>query len=186
MTLVLGITTPRGVLLAADTAGTGWTQHTTTHPKIAAHGPIGIGYAGSFRMGQVLRYCIDWDAAALARNTADPHEWAVRCIVPAIRKTLATEGIVHTKEATDRAHGQIMLALDGRAFTVQSDFSVLEAPEHYVAIGSGGEVALGALHGSTQARSWAAARKLALKALEAAEHYIPSVRGPFHVAEVAK
>jgi len=102
----------------------------------------------------------------------------VRDVIPAIRK-LFKDGGYGTVANNEETGGQFLVALDDQLFTVQSDFSVSAGREPFSAVGSGEQVALGALW-ATERLQLAPAQRLLL-ALEAAESVIPSVRSPFYL-----
>lgn len=70
--------------------------------------------------------------------------------------------------------GQLLLGIDGRLFRLFSNYVTIEVEEGFAAIGSGGEVATGALAASVDQPP---ARRVR-QAVAIAERYIPTVRGP--------
>jgi ATP-dependent protease HslVU (ClpYQ) peptidase subunit len=77
--------------------------------------------------------------------------------------------------------GIFIVGLEGRIFTIDEDFHVGENVVNYMAEGSGGQIALGALYATKNQKN----PKLRLKAaLEAAAEYNMSVSAPFTYIQV--
>jgi len=134
-----------------------------------------IGYTSSFRMGQLLRYRLD---PAEKYTHQDVHEWMCTTVVDAIRQTFKTGGFAEI-ENEQESGGEFIIATHGRLFVVHSDYQVAEPAGGYWAVGSGGLVALGALH-VLHDRAMPAQQKV-LEALAAAQTHNPFVREPFEV-----
>jgi hypothetical protein len=177
VTCVVGISTPgKGSLIAFDSlAGSNGTYSIRRDPKGAKLAPwLAFGYTTSYRFGQILAHYLP-----VGGKPDDPFEWAVRTLVPDMRKALAEHGWLKTESGREEA-GNVVFGIRDRVVTVQSDFQVAELAYGYVACGSGEYHALGALH----ALSGAPPRRHAIAALEAAEAGSAWVRRPWHVLEV--
>jgi len=148
MTCVVGIRTGAKVLVAGDSIGTNRaTSDTRVDPKVFAAGPLAFGHTTSFRWGQIAQF---YTLPALATGDDSPargddlYEWAVTRFVPKLRADLSEHGWLK-KEQEREEGGRAILAVAGRLFTVHSDFQIAEIADDYTAVGSGAEVALGAL-----------------------------------------
>ena len=146
MTCVVGIRGRSGVLLAGDSQFSDW------NAKIMAEDPkafelsevVAIAYCGSGRLGQILTYHMDQlDSPPLGM---DEHRWAVRYFIEHLRVVLDATGHLHVwRNIEHLGASAFLLAVRGRLFNVYEDFEVLEHQRIFSALGSGDEVAIGAM-----------------------------------------
>jgi ATP-dependent protease HslVU (ClpYQ) peptidase subunit len=147
VTVVVGIRGRKGVLLAGDSqASTPWSNRKVADSKTFAISElVAIAYCGSARLGNLLTYHTDGlDDPPLGR---DEHRWAVRDFIPFVRWVAEEHGyleIHHNAETLGDA--AFLLAVRGRLFTVDTDMQVAEHRLPYDALGSGDDVAIGAMH----------------------------------------
>lgn len=150
MTCIVGVRSHSGVLLAADSQ---WSEvniaKQARDPKVVELSDlVSIGYCGSGRLGQILTYHVGISDPPLG---ADEHEWAVVEFVDALRGALEECGHLRIESDGDRANlesmgdSNFLLAVRGRLFSVYEDFEVLEHDYVFDAVGSGEEVAVGAM-----------------------------------------
>lgn len=95
-----------------------------------------------------------------------------------VKNTLQTHGLLEKQNDVWSFAGPFLLGMRGCLWTVQYDFSILSAPKWGTAVGSGYEVALGALHAL---RGWSTPDRRLLTALVAAESVVTTVRRPHRV-----
>jgi hypothetical protein len=95
----------------------------------------------------------------------------------AAARTCFREGGFARKKDEQEEGGHFLVGVRGRLFEIESDYQVGESLDGYAAIGSGDDVALGALF-ATHHLGMSPEQRLTL-ALEAAQHHITSVRAPF-------
>lgn len=150
MTVVVGIRGKKGVLLAGDSQfSTPWTNRKMRTPKVfQLSDVVAIAYCGSARLGQVLMYHLnELEAPGLGE---DEHRWAVREFIPYVREVMHVHGVleVHHNVEALTGYSAFLLAVRGRLFTVDDDFQVSEGYLAYEALGTGADVAIGALHGT--------------------------------------
>jgi hypothetical protein len=181
MTCIVGIETPRGVMLGADSmAGefTYWTAGEHAEPKVFRVGPYVIGFTSSFRMGDLLRYHLALpDPPARAS-----HKHMVTKVVPAVRALFRAHGFATTKEGAE-VGGDFLVGVSGALYRVSSDHQVSRSRYGYAAVGSGAQTALGALSAIANPRR---ARESLRAAPEAAARHSMGVRGPWRfIAERA-
>ncbi len=188
MTCIVGIRSSAGVLIAGDSIGTNrTTSEVRVDPKVFAEGSLAFGHTTSFRWGQIVQF---YSLPALARGKSAPtaaddlYRWAVTVFVPQVRSDLAEHGWLR-KEHEREEGGRALVAVGDRLFAVHSDFQIAEAAGCYVAVGSGAEVALGALYarlGDAAAVPKRQATSAAELAIRAAAHHSAHVRLPILTA----
>ena len=124
MTIVAGLTTPDGFAYIAADSGAGHERlmSGTRTPKVAQFGTVLVGFAGSFQQGR----------AAFAFLEGRPY----KSPVATFEKHWRAEKYGDT---------QFLFIESGNLYEVSTDGGVVEAIETYGAIGTGADVALGAL-----------------------------------------
>lgn len=156
MTVVVGLVTPHGLWMGADSAVSyeGSTTITST-PKVCRVGDILIGYAGEFGSSQrAVRW---W------QETPRPN--------------------VHKFAQTFKGTGCSLLVIQrGALYEIDENKGVIRARKRsgvaYGAIGSGFLPALGALYVD------ATNKDSVTRALKASAHHTTEVRGPFRILEL--
>lgn len=160
------------IVMGSDAAGSdAWSLIVLNDPKIYRVGSMLIGFTTSFRMGQLLGHSL-----TLPEHHSDvPVERYMRTsFADAVRSCLKAGGYAKTENQVESG-GVFLVAYKGRVFQVQADFSVIENGRGYDACGSGYMLALGSLHSTA---AYPDARDRAARALDAAESFCASVRGP--------
>ena len=150
MSLVIAIKDKDRIVLGADKqASTGGTKdHTNTKIWKVEELPGAImGSVGSARASQIIQYSQVIDKNLINSNTGIDIEFIVRVLAPTLAAGLKANGVV--VDSSDGAKCDIMpnafiFAYKDKAWTIWHDLSVSEMDE-YFAIGSGSEVARGAL-----------------------------------------
>ena len=177
MTCIVGVATPEGVWIGGDSAASDYhTVSARNDAKVFENGPCVMGFTTSFRMGQLLRYALDVPPRDAADWDVD--RWMSTQFVDAVRDCLKTGGWAQANNNEEKG-GTFLVGYAGRLFVVYSDYQVAQQADGLAAIGSGGEVALGALH----ARRDLSPQDRIIRALEVAEHCTPFVRRPCQVVE---
>jgi ATP-dependent protease HslVU (ClpYQ) peptidase subunit len=142
----------------------------TTDPKIFKKGSMLIGFAGSVRMGKVLKY--DFEPPKLDLRNLD--KYMNIDFIKSLRECAERNNLrIDTSEREDRA--ELIIGVNGRIFGVEDDWQVSEFISDHLAIGSGMPYALGSLYSTTGMHP---DERIKL-ALEAAEKYCNSVCQPF-------
>lgn len=149
MTAIVGVVGKTGVFLAADTqASYDNLNRKMKNPKtVELSEVLAFAYSGYGRYAQAMEYgIVDLEDPALGRDEMD---WAVREFIPYLDAVLEAAGCLHTDLETNvRGFGDFnsfLLAVRGRLFTVDGTMSVEEEQRPFDALGSGFEVARGAL-----------------------------------------
>lgn len=180
MTCIVGVSTAKGAILAADTQGTtpGTFQRADRDDgKVFLLAPwLGVGSAGSYRHLQVVRYHVDardWTLPA----PADRHRFAVTALVPALRTALRDNGALKVDSGVEEG-GTFLVAIGRSLFVIYSDWQVATPRTPFAAIGAGDDIALGYLTRGKRLR-----RSDACRAILAAHTHNGSVNGHVTVVE---
>jgi ATP-dependent protease HslVU (ClpYQ) peptidase subunit len=176
MTCIVGVVENDIVWIGGDSAAVaGYEIHARADRKVFRNGPFLFGFTTSFRMGQLLHYAF---AAPAHPDDMDVERFMATTFVDAVRACLKQGGYAR-KEAEQESGGVFLVGYRGRLFVVMNDYQVGELMAGYHAVGSGSNLALGALHAT--ADLGLAPQERIIRALSAAEAYNSGVRGPFHI-----
>lgn len=167
--------------MGADSAAlAGWEIRQRLDKKVFKNGPMLFGFAGSFRMGQLLQYKLVIPNHAEGK---DVFQYMVQDFVEAVRTCLRDGGQAQTeKEIHSIGNGLFLVGYRGRLFLIDGDFQVAEDKIGFMSIGCGQNYALGAMYVSTSKDPFVKMRH----ALEAAEEFSNGVRGPFNFESMKK
>lgn len=183
MTCIVGLVERGKVYMGCDSAGTACTgfQVVREDPKVFRIGKdMLVGFCASFRMRDVLQYHFE-PPKYRPKVHGDERRYMAVEFVDAARKVFKEAGILRVIENVDSAtdDSSFMVGWRGRLFQVEEDFQVGESSQPFAAIGSGAEIALGALYATHRQKIAPTLR--VQKALEAAEQYNAGCRGPNRV-----
>lgn len=174
MTCIVGLVDSGQVWLGGDSAASGGYSLTVrADPKVFTIGAFVMGFTTSFRMGQLLRYQF---TPPLHDPAKDTFTYMVADFVEGVRTCLKNGGYTRVESNVERG-GQFLVGYQGRLFTVESDFQIGESLAGYDAVGSGQDLALGALYATSASPP---AERIQI-ALQAASEFNSAVRGPFTV-----
>lgn len=177
MTCIVGIVENGKVTIGGDSAGIGaYVVTIRADSKVFRNGSFLIGYTSSFRMGQLLRYAFTPPERAA---DVDVFRYLATSFVDAVRDCFKAGGYAR-KESEQESGGCFLIGYERRLFVVDSDFQVAESALGYIAVGSGAEVALGALY-ATQGRP---VRERIETAITAAAQFTAGVRLPCVIEEL--
>lgn len=143
MTCVIGHRTEEGIWIGADSAGTdGWGSQTIrADTKVFQRGGFTMGFCGSFRMGQVLRFNLK---ARPQPPKMPDYEYMVRIFIEDVRTVLKEAGVTYVDHKVESG-GTFLVAYRDGLYHVEDDFQVGMGAESYHCIGSGATVASGAM-----------------------------------------
>jgi len=176
MTCIIGLLDKSSVYIGGDTFGSnGHYGHPTDHSKVFRVGKFVIGGTTSFRMLDILEFSFD---PPKPYYNDDMDRYMRTTFINKVRQALKDGGFNKTKDTWCEIGGNFLVGYGDRLWEVQSDYSVLNR-EPYAAVGSGYEVALGSLF-TTQDIALSPEERIE-KALDAASHFIVSVRGPYNI-----
>lgn len=178
MTCIAGLVHGTDVWIGGDSAGSNAAFiMTRKDPKVFRVGDMLMGCCGSFRMAQLLRCTFEPpahpDDMAVERYLVGP-------FIDAVRRLFKDGGAATSDKEAERGTF-FLLAYRGGLYRIEHDYHVGQAADGYDAIGSGADVALGALHALAATGARLGSQERIRVALEASERSSPSVRGPFVV-----
>lgn len=153
--------------------------------KVVQNGPWLLGAAGDLRAINVLSHNFNppIPRPTLANSALD--KFISTDFVPALRETLEKSGYAPThREYPGKAEfeSELIVAVNGRVYAVDGDYSWINEASNLYAIGSGSAYAMGALMATGWGRSVLTARNAVLKALSVASRFDPGTGAPFHVS----
>lgn len=173
MTCIVGLEAEGRVIIGADSAGvSGYDLTVRADSKVFRNGPYVMGFASSFRMGQLLRYSLT--PPAPPASTARLERFMATDFTDAVRTCLKAGGYAAAKEGREEG-GAFLVGVAGHLVGIYSDYQVARSADGYLAVGCGADIALGALHATTHQP----AQRRVRAALGAAAHYSAGVRPPF-------
>lgn len=178
-TCIVGIVHKRNVWMGCDSMVSSESyKFTYAERKLFRVGEdVLFGIAGWPRIKDVIEYGV---APPERPENCGPREYIVKHLVPALRAAISEAGAMGKDENTDDVSASLLVAYDGRLFTIEGGFTVFTVKDTWC-IGSGAEYALGSLHATRAINDPAKRIRLAL---EAAAHYSPSVAPPFHIEKL--
>lgn len=141
---------------------------TVTNPKVFKNGPFLIGYCNSFRMGQLLQYKF-----IPPKQGEEPDiSYIVTSFTDTVKKCLEDNSFDEKEEGIN-----FLIGYKGNLYIMEPSFQILVSTNNFNAIGSGSDLALGALYATSKQKP----RKRIQIALEAASKFNNRVAPPFIV-----
>lgn len=177
MTCIVGITDQGNVYIGGDSAAVGgYVVTIRADPKVFRIGSFLIGFTTSFRMGQLIRYAFHPPEIP---EGMDVFQYMVTLFIESLRECLKAGGYAQ-RNADQESGGSFLVGYAGRLFSVDTDYQVAESASEYAAVGSGAEVALGALYAT---RGQMPEQQIKT-ALEAAVRHTAYVYAPFVIEQL--
>jgi ATP-dependent protease HslVU (ClpYQ) peptidase subunit len=174
MTCIIGLEQNGKIFLGGDSASAaGNIVRSTMTEKVFRKDPFIIGYTSSFRMGQILHYCIDFPL-----NTVYNEEYMVGKFIETLRAQFKNLGFSKI-ENNEEVGGTFLVGIEGKIWQIDSDFQVNRSKDGLFSVGCGSEFALGAL----KANEYLLPRERVLSALSISAYFCPWVKPPFIVLE---
>jgi len=152
MTLIIGYLDKdnKTTYIGADSGGIkGDTKYIQKNPKVFYNYHnfnFLIGFASSFRMGQILQYTLtppDIPKSILIHN--DLERYMVNYFIDELRETFNNAGFLQRFEDGDDKGGHFIIAFKDNLFVIERDFHVSSVYTNYVAIGCAEPEAMGSL-----------------------------------------
>ena len=144
MTTILGVEYPDKAYLIADTliSDGNVTYHDSRMSKITTSGQYLIGVAGDVGICNIINHI--WKPPAPTVKDKNLFKFIITTVVPNLRDTL------EKNQAKKDSEFQIIIAIKGKIFEIDSDFATAVHHSGLYAIGSGGDYARGVLeYGAT-------------------------------------
>ncbi len=186
MTCIVAIAQNGIVYMASDHAAsddkTGWIL-ARKEPKVFKNGQYGIAFTDSFRMGQILQYMWTPPKYTPTKTNSGLDKFMRTKFIDSVKQAFKDHGYGSVGSASEEDTGGIFIVgICGRLFTVDEDFHVGENIVNYMAEGSGGMIALGALHALSNGKDLplAKAKSAINKALSVASKFDPYTGAPFN------
>ena len=185
MTCIVAIAQNGTVYMGSDHAAsdekTGWIL-SRKEPKVFKVGQYGIAFTDSFRMGQILQYSWTPPKYTPTKTNSGLDKFMRTKFIDSVKVAFKDGGYGSIGSSSEEDSGGIFIVgVCGRLFTIDEDFHVGENVVNYMAEGSGGMIALGALHATKKQKN----PRIRLKAaLEAATEFNMSVSAPYTYIQV--
>lgn len=176
MTCVVALKKDNSILLGADSAASGNNRIVQRKDKkVFKRRGIGFGFAGSFRIGPLIKYQLK-----IPKRPANMYneEYVFNCLLGEIIKLLKANRLVKK----NMMECNLLIAYSGQVYKVDSDFQIELVEDDYAAIGDGEDVALGALFALKDSEM--TENEKAEIALKASSKYCTTVSEPFNYIEV--
>src|SRR6185437_1849801 len=145
MTCIAAVIHGNKVWMGGDSLSGDWYGHVAprSKPKVIKKGSYLIGSAGSVRMSNLLQ-------VSFTPPEPDPrcevYTFMVQQWVESLKHCFKTYGYGKTNSGEDSfSDSGILVGFNGQLFEIQSDYQVNQPIFQFAAIGSGADIALGAL-----------------------------------------
>ena len=177
MTAIVGLIHGDRVYMGADSRSVrDWDQTPLIAPKIHRIGPYVLGTCGSLRSLQLVQY-----AFRPVEPSGDLTAFLATVFVADLQATLKNGGYATTVNDQEfNTDSMVMVGVHGRLFTIDAGYAVTESARSYAAMGSGEDLALGAMY----VTDGQAPKHRIRQALSAAAEFNAGVGEPFTILSV--
>ena len=179
MTCIVGYVDSKGVYIGGDSLGISddFSKEVRTDAKVFKKGSMIFGFTSSFRMGQLIRYCLD-----VPKHENKSNEEYLCCdFMDALMKCFKEKNFA-TVDDNVITGGEFLVGYRGQIFSISEDFQVGTCVTKYQSIGSGSPYALGALHALERIKLTPENR--IKKALAAATEHCAAVSPPYKIVSI--
>ncbi len=174
MTVIIGVVKNNAVYMGGDAASSnGYDMTLRPNEKVFVRDGAIFGVCGSWRALDLLKYHLQVPAP----HNSDLKDYIATTFLDAVRDCFKAGGYAEKENEVETITSAFFIGITGRLFEISFDYQTREIFD-YAAIGSGSDVALGALY-ATQKQSPV---KRIKTALEASAQFSAHVRGPFQIA----
>lgn len=175
MTSIVAYKKEDTIIIGGDSAASGNNRIVSRKDKkVFKRRGIAFGFAGSFRIGQLIKYSLKIPKRPTHMYN---EEYIFNCLIGEIFKLLKLNKLVKKNQMDCN----ILIGYGKQIYKVDSDFQVEIADDNYAAIGDGADIALGALF-VLKDTELTPEEKLE-KALYASARYCTTVSPPFYYVE---
>lgn len=140
-----------------------------------------FGFSSSFRVGQLLKYSIKLPC----NKKMSEMEYLVTVVADRIKNICTKKGIIgKTDDQEDFIDSNVLCAINGKLFQIESSLAIIKSKFPYAAIGSGAPYAVGALY-ALQDSPIPPEEKIRI-ALDTACMHNAACRGPYTILKQEK
>lgn len=165
--------------MGGDSAGvSGLSISTRGDPKVFSVNSFIMGFTTSFRMGQLLMCGFNPTIPEPSLSRSDLYAHMVTIFIDEVRSRFKYGGWMEKTNEQEKG-GDFLVAIHGVLFVIHSDFQVGVPLDGYDAVGSGSDIAHGALY-ATKILGLDPRRRIEIALSAAAEHNA-GVRPPFKI-----
>ncbi len=185
MTWVAGFIENGQAFIGADSAGSMGTYiESRPNSKIFFNGKYLFGCSGSFRGMQILRY--DFEPPPVPVDCMDIDRFIVTVWIKKLRECVRAAGYMSFTSGQEEGIESFLVAWRDRIWSIYPDFQIGHLNNDFYAVGSGTQVARGALYVlNRQKKRLRPVQRLTL-ALEAAAECDSAVRAPFTILNTSR
>lgn len=109
--------------------------------KVFTKGKFVIGCSGSSLLNQIVQFNFE---LPVHESGIDTKVYLVKTFIPELRKSISING-GDKKDSKGRMEGRIILGYEGKIFTLDSNYCIIEQDNKFTCIGSGAQIAYGSL-----------------------------------------
>jgi len=178
MTIIVSFKHAGRVYLGSDSvASEGDNVFPRRDEKLILKNNMLFGITGSWRLLDIVRFSF---APPVNENLLETREFVSTILIDELIKCLKEKAVLITNtDGQTEMDSQILLAVEGRCFSIGEDFQVGESVHDFDAVGCADIIALGALNILSEYET--CPETIILKALAVCGAYNGMVRGPFRI-----
>lgn len=185
MTCIVGLEQDGVIYIGADSAGVNMStldicSRADEKVFLTESEDMIMGFCGSFRIGQLLRYALTLPAQKVGQ---DDMAYMVTDFIDAVRVMQKDKGSMKKENELEEHESAFIVGYNGKLYVIEEDFQVGKPLENFAAVGCGQPIAVGAMYATRNAKMDPEER--IRMALQAAVEYSAGVRPPFHVLKLA-
>lgn len=183
MTCIVAVKNKNKIYIGGDSAAVaGYSVNVRKDTKVFKNDKFLIGYAGSFRLGQLMRFA--FKPPKHDKNKTD-YEYMCVDFIKKVQKTFEKNGFSGQNKRTEQETcGQMLVAYNGELYEIYEDYQVGIVADPYNSIGCGSDIALGALHAIHNLNPTLSPEKKVTAALDAAVAYSGGVIPPYNILSI--
>lgn len=179
MTCIVGYVENGNVWIGGDSAGVGgYSLQIRADEKVFKKEDMVFGFTSSFRMGQIIRSCLQIPEQSSKKTDYD---YLCSDFIDKLIACFKDKEYATIKDSKVKG-GVFLLGYKGNLYNIESDFQVGKVFKNYNACGCGFDLALGALHALEDSKL--TPEQKIIKALEAADEFSAGVRPPFNIVSL--
>lgn len=179
MTCIAACYKDNQLVMGGDSAGvdsSSWAQTIIAESKVFKKKNMLFGYTSSFRMGQIIQYCLNIPEHP---ENMDTMEYLVCRFIESYRITLKNNGFLNRNNGIDET-GSFLLGYKNRIFNIQNQFQIIEDSSGIMAVGCAADQAIGAMEALFPLPN-KTATEIVQEALSIAEYRNIGVSSPFNI-----